>query len=137
MKHENSKKILSHLEFLGYTCEKDEEAEGDVDSFLAKSDSRSNLYIRCNGSLVLIRCTWTGLDVRALKSKNFYSTINALNMKSIPTKVYYEQASDDDLSLVVSALYLGYEKAGFAKFIEWFEVESQEAVAKVLEFAKD
>jgi hypothetical protein len=136
MQHSNSKKVFNHLEFLGYELEMQDE-KGDYDTYLAKADSKANLYIKSNEKVFYARSFWSGFDARALKSKDFYNQLNQLNSEGVLVKAVFSEPDEaGSITIITSALYYGYDKPSFGIFIESFQSETTKIVLGLQEYTK-
>lgn len=135
-KHDNTKKVIEHLEFLGYKIEDSDEGDNN-DTHLAKCDGKPSLYIRSNGTAVYIRSFWTGFDARALKSKDFYAKLNQTNSENILVKSSYASNDESDMTITFSSAYFGYDKASFGIFIDTFQDELRKALNILKDFYKE
>ena len=136
MKNEITKRVINHLEFIGYEIEpeEDDDPNSEVDTFIASSESKSNIYCRIGKGVIYARAFWSGFDKAALKSREFYRILNELNRDALLTSFYIEEGKQS-LNLISSALSFGYDRVGFTKFVETLDAETRDGLEKLREFA--
>lgn len=126
------KDITNHLEFLGFELEDIGAEPGRV--FVARRDAGINYVISFNGSSVMLTAQWAGFDKRALKSRDFFITINDINREAV-SKWYYEESEESEgLTLKVEADYYDYNKKAFGMFLEILEREITSHLSKFQTF---
>lgn len=126
------KEIIDHLEFLGYEIDKLEAKQGYL--YLAKADKKSNLLVSILNKTTVISARWSGFQVKALKSKDFFETINKVNQIVLSKWYYQVDEKNDELLLIIEADYYDYNKSTFGSFIEEFEKEIQLALPEFNKF---
>jgi hypothetical protein len=119
--------IANHLEFFGYTIEK-EEPENDADrlTYLAKHERRFNLrYFEMNKNYVLFQiCFLT--DLRP--TPELSEAINEFNRNGILAKYYCTTNKDGLVIIYIEAMFIGdYTKTTFGLFYDMFETDHRKA----------
>ena len=125
-------KVKEHLEFLGYEIS----ADKDDGPFLASSESRSNLVVVIASRMILLNSRWTGLQIKALKSRDFFTELNEANKGSSSTWTYIEE-DDGTLTLSISSTTFGYEKAAFGELVENYEFGVKDFLPTFAKYVED
>ncbi len=131
----NTTSITEQLKQMGYTIEMQSPID-DFDIFFAKSQDQLNLYMRSGKGVLHVRSLWGGFRPSALQEQAFYHRINEHNQRLLLLRCHYEQVEGDanDLTIVGSALYFGYEKVTFTKFLDLFLQENRAMINNLQEF---
>ncbi len=123
-----NQEITNHLEFLGYEISEIKSETGHI--YTAKHPNKSNLLVRMIDNTTILTTRWGGFDNKALKSKEFFTTINSTN-KNAMSKWYYEEDEDDNsITIVTEADFYDYNKATFGAFVENLEQEVSTYIQK-------
>lgn len=126
--------VVNHLEFLGYDLEDLKSDSGFT--YIAKSQAKSNLLIRIFNNITVISARWNGYQHKALRSKDFFETLNDVN-KAALSKWYYDDSDNEDAILIIEADYYDYNKTTFGSFVENFELEIQTNLPRFSKFIKE
>ena len=136
LSHEdNHRKIIDHLEFLGYEIEELSNENGFL--YVGRNNSKSNLIIKIFGNTTLLTTRYGGFEAKALKSKDFFESLNNINQAAM-SKWYYELDTDDNtLTIVTEADYYDYSKTTFGTFVENLEKEITTNLQQLTKFYKE
>jgi len=117
-----SKDFISHLEFLGYEIEPQEE-----DSILAKHQRLGNFFMKPYLDGILIQSYFRINDKAKKKRSDFLEAINSLN--SGANVVTYVSVGNDPIVLRMDCIYLGvYDKKKFGLFLEAYNIDSYDRI---------
>lgn len=130
---ENYKKITEHLEYLGYKIEDLKAKEGHT--YIAEAEGKSSLLVRVVNNVTILTIRWSGIQQKALKSKDFFEIINQINQSSM-SKWYYQE-NEDDVTIVTEADYYDYQKSTFGTFVENLNNEVNTGIQLFRKFTKD
>lgn len=129
------KDIANHLEFLGYELDDLKPKEGHT--YIAKNPKKSTLLVRVFNNTTILTTRWSGFQVKALKSHDFFEAMNEIN-QSVMGKWYYETNEEqDDITIVTEMDYYDYNKTTFGALIEGLESEVQVNLQKFSKFMKN
>lgn len=132
-KEDLHKEVTAHLEFLGYDIEDLKPESGHT--YLATSEQKPTLFIRVFNNTTILSTHYNGLQLKALKSVDFFEALNTINQASM-SKWYYEK-QDDDVAIVTEADFYGYEKASFGKFVDNLLQEVTSNIGSFTKFTKE
>jgi len=136
MSQQLADKVLNHLEFMGYALEDLEAKEGHM--HLATHDDKPTLLVFVSQDLVMLRSRFSGIDARAVKSKDFHESMNTLSANSNITKWFYQDKDEDDeIDLVIEACDFEYEKKSFSKLVDALNAEIRVGLPTLHDFFKD
>lgn len=129
------KEITSHLEFLGYELKDLKVKEGYT--YLASNSNKSNLLVRIYNNTCILTTRWSGFQIKALKSRDFFELINDINRENMG-KWYYEKDDEEkSITILTEMDYYDYNKATFGSLIENLEIEVQRELQKFRKFLED
>jgi hypothetical protein len=83
------KEITNHLEFLGYEIDDLKVKEGFT--YIAKNPNKSTLLVRIFNNTCILTTRWSGFQIKALKSKDFFETMNDINRENMGKVVLRSQ----------------------------------------------
>jgi hypothetical protein len=119
--------IANHLEYFGYTIEK-EEPENDTDrlTYHARHERRFNLrYFEMNKNFVLFQICFS-TDIQP--TPELSETINEFNRIGLLAKYYYTTNTEGFVLIYIEAMYIGdYAKTRFGLFYDMFETDHRKA----------
>ena len=125
-KSSSKDKILEHMEFLGFETEDIGKEKGSL--YVARRDGGATYVLSFNGDTLIVTSRWSGFNLKALGSKDFFNVINEVNQSAV-SKWYYQESEDEDgsqdLTLVVEADYYGYDRKTYGAFIEALDRDIQ------------
>lgn len=119
--NELSKKVVEHLDFLGYEIE-NISSENNVDSFFARHPNKSNLFVKNIKDFGFSIFTFYKMnEEKVAKSKpKFLDLLNTINGNTL----LCTYACDKDNQLIVSSWFPShYEKREFSHFLDSFEAD--------------
>jgi hypothetical protein len=123
--------VQSHMEFLGYKTEQMEDDKADT--FLASSESRSNINVRVMEDLVLITARYSTAIKSKSESIEFFKVLNKVNSEAIVSRWYSQIKDDGQLVLVIEAYQYGYEKIPYGKLVDRFEADIRGYMSRFVE----
>jgi hypothetical protein len=129
------KEITNHLEFLGYELEDLKSEQGF--SYIATNSRKSNLTVRIIENTCFLTTRWSGFQPKALKSHDFFETINEINQDNIGKWYYQLDEGSQDLMILTEMDYYDYNKSSFGRLVENLENEVQSNLQKFSKFMKD
>ena len=123
--------IANHLEFFGYTIEKEERKESANNfNYYASHERYNNIrFFEIYKNYVCFQiCFW--LDGLGMDTSVLAETFNEFNRKGILTKFYYTLDRDDSRVFVYAeAIFIGnYTKPSFGLFYDRFKREERKAM---------
>lgn len=126
------KEIVNHLEFLGYELDDLKVKEGFT--YIAKHPNRSNLLVRVFKNTCILTTRWSGFQIKALKSRDFFEIMNEVNTDNMG-KWYYEINEEKQTITILTEMdYYDYNKATFGNLIDNLEKEVQLNLQKFSKF---
>jgi len=129
------KEITNHLEFLGYEIDDLKVKEGFT--YIAKNPNKSTLLVRIFNNTCILTTRWSGFQIKALKSKDFFETMNDINRENMG-KWYYEVNDEKHTITILTEMdYYDYTKATFGTLVENLESEVQRELQKFNKFMED
>ena len=129
------KEITNHLEFLGYELEDLKVKEGHT--FIANNPNKSTLLVRVFKNTCILTTRWSGFQLKALKSRDFFEIMNQINQDNMG-KWYYEVNEEKQTITILTEMgYYDYNKATFGTLIENLEKEVQINLQKFSKFMED
>ncbi len=129
------KEITNHLEFLGYELDDLKVKEGHT--YIAKNPNRSTLVVRIFNNTCILTTRWSGFQLKALKSRDFFETINQINQDNMG-KWYYEINDDKNSVTILTEMdYYDYTKATFGTLVENLENEVRRELQKFSKFMEN
>lgn len=129
------KEITNHLEFLGYELDDLKVKEGHT--YIAKNPSRSTLLVRIFNNTCILTTRWSGFQLKALKSRDFFETMNEINVENMGKWYYEENKEKQSITILTEMDYYDYNKATFGTLIENLENEVQRNLQKFSKFMED
>jgi hypothetical protein len=130
-----NKEIVNHLEFLGYELDDLKPKEGHT--YIAKNPKKSTILVRIFNNTTILTTRWSGFQEKALKSRDFFETINEINQQQMG-KWYYEVNEErGDITILTEMDYYDYNKTTFGNLVESLENEVQVNLQKFSKFMKD
>lgn len=129
------KEITDHLEFLGYELE-DLKADTGF-TLIAKNANKSNILVRIFNNTCILTTRWGGFQIKALKSRDFFETMNEINQANIG-KWYYEVNEEQQAITILTEMdYYDYNKTTFGTLVESLENEVQTNLQKFAKFMEE
>lgn len=129
------KEITNHLEFLGYELEDLKSKQGHT--YIAKNPSRSTLLVRIFNNTCILTTRWSGFQLKALKSRDFFEIMNQINQENMG-KWYYEVNEEKQTITILTEMdYYDYTKATFGTLVESLENEVQRELQKFSKFMEN
>lgn len=123
--------VQNHMEFLGYETKQLEDEKADT--FLATSESRSNINVRVMEDLILISARY-GTEVKSKsESVEFFKVLNKVNSEALVSRWYSQIRDDGQLVLVIEAYQYGYEKIPYGKLVDRFETDIRGYMSRFVE----
>jgi len=128
----HEKEIVSHLEFLGYEIDDLKVKEGFT--YIAKHSNKSNLLVRIFNNTCILTTRWSGFQIKALKSRDFFEIMNEVNTETMG-KWYYEVNEEQQTVTILTEMdYYDYNKTTFGNLIDNLEKEVQLYLQKFSKF---
>ena len=128
------KEIVTHLEFLGYELQDLDAEQGHT--YIAKNPNRSTLLVRIYNNTSILTTRYGGFQIKALKSRDFFETINAINQDVMGKWYYQADEEDQEVTIVTEMDYYDYNKTTFGTLIDSLENEVRLNIMKFEKFAK-
>ncbi len=127
-----AKKVSEHLEFLGYELTDINKETGLT--FIARHPNKSDFNVVVTKYTTLLVARWGGTQKKALRSIDFFETMNSINQETI-SKWFFSDAVDDQIAIVVEGVYYDYDKSLFGLFVDNLESETQLHLPKFGKFS--
>ncbi|MBP9132052.1 hypothetical protein KBF61_02880 [Candidatus Saccharibacteria bacterium] len=129
------KEITNHLEFLGYELDDLKVKEGFT--YIAKKSNKSTLLVRIYNNTCILTTRWSGFQVKALKSKDFFEIMNDINRENMGKWYYEVNEEKNSITILTEMDYYDYEKTTFGTLVENLENEVQRELQKFSKFMED
>lgn len=129
------KEITNHLEFLGYELDDLKVEQGFT--YIATSPKKSTMVVRIFNNTCILTTRWSGFQLKALKSRDFFEIMNEINRENMG-KWYYEiNEEKQSITILTEMDYYDYTKTTFGTLVENLESEVQRELQKFSKFMED
>lgn len=133
----NLEEIINHLEFLGYEIKEIPNEGNNYLGFATNTDAWNFSINSGDDNTTIIMTRLIGFQEKALKSVDFYSSINEINATALSKWYFEHDPKKHEVTIVVEADYYSYNKSAFADFIKRFDREIDNNFDKVRKFWKE
>mgnify|MGYP001287934312 CR=1 FL=1 len=128
----HEKEITNHLEFLGYELDDLKVKEGFT--YIAKHPNKSNLLVRIFNNTCILTTRWSGFQLKALKSRDFFEIMNEVNTEAMGKWYYEDNEEQQTVTILTEMDYYDYNKTTFGNLIDGLEREVQLYLQKFSKF---
>ena len=129
------KEITIHLDFLGYELAALKVEQGCT--YIATSPKKSTTVVRIFNNTCILTTRWSGFQLKALKSRDFFEIMNEINRENMG-KWYYEINEEKQTITILTEMdYYDYTKTTFGTLVENLESEVQRELQKFSKFMED